>query len=137
MPCFDDLVGGLRDRGAGQHRRARTAGAAAGDELIAVALQQLDLVERNAELFGQHLRESRGVALAVIERAGDDGHGAVVVEADAAHFLRHRRGGLDVTGNAQAAQLAVALAVALARVEAFDVGARERVLEQAGKSPQS
>ena len=47
---------------------------------------ELDALERHAELLDQHLRERRGVALAVIERAGDDGDGAVVVEADAAHL---------------------------------------------------
>ena len=54
--------------------RARAAGAAAGDQLVAVALQQADALERNAEPARQHLRERRRVALAVVERAGDDGH---------------------------------------------------------------
>ena len=92
------------------------------DQLIAVALQQLDLVEGNAELLRQHLREGRPMALAVIERAGDNGDRAVGVEADAALFLGHGGGGFDVTGNAKPAQFAFALAHALARLEAGDVG---------------
>ena len=51
--------------------RARAAGAAAEQQLVAVALQEADALERNAEPAHQHLRERRGVALAVIERAGD------------------------------------------------------------------
>ena len=37
--------------------------------------------------LAQHLRERRGVALAVVERAGEDRHAAVGLEADAAHLL--------------------------------------------------
>ncbi len=133
LAVLDDLVGRLHDGGAAHGRRARTAGAAAGDQLVAVALQQPDAVERDAELVGQNLRKGRRVALAVIERAGDDGHRAVVLEADAALFGGHRRGGLDIAGDAEAAQLAGALAVALARLEALDVGALHRILEQAGE----
>ena len=40
LPFSIDFVGSLHDGGAAQHRRARAAGAAAGDELVAVALQQ-------------------------------------------------------------------------------------------------
>ena len=114
---------------------ARTAGAAAGDQRIAVALHQADAVERDAELFGEHLREGRSVALPIIERAGDDGHRAIGVEAEGSLLGGHRRGGFDVAGDAKPAQFAGALAVALALIEAFDVGAHERVLEQAGEIP--
>ena len=76
-------------------------------------------VERHAELLGQHLREGRGVALAVIERAGDDGHSAVVVEADAAHLGGAGGGGLEVAADAEPAQLAALLALALALLEAL------------------
>ena len=88
LALLDHLGGGFHDRGAAVHDRFRAAGAAAGEQLVAVALQQADALERNAELLAQHLRERRGVALAVIERAGDDGDGAVGLEADAAHLLR-------------------------------------------------
>ena len=87
LALLDHLGGRFDDRGAAMHHRARAAGAAADDQLVAVALQQPDAVERDAELLAQHLRERRGVALAVIERAGDDGDVAVRLEADAAHLL--------------------------------------------------
>src|SRR5690606_22700058 len=114
-------------------RRARAAGAAAGNELVAVALQQLDALERNAELLGQHLRERRRVALAVIEGAGDDGDGAVGVETDTAHLGGVGGGGFDVTTDTEAAQFAGLLALALALLEAGGVGGLERRIEQAGK----
>ena len=109
-------------RRAAEHHRARAAGAAAGDQLVAVALQQADALERHAELLAQHLRERRGVALAVVERAGDDGHAAVGLEADAAHLLVGGRGDFEIAADAEAAQLAALLALALALVEALPVG---------------
>ena len=55
---------------------------------IAVALHERDLLERNAELLAQHLRERRGVAHAEIERAGRQRHRAVGVESDLGQLLR-------------------------------------------------
>src|SRR5262245_38561814 len=77
---LDDLGGRLDDRRSARHDRARAAGAAAGNELVAVALQQADAIERNAEPLAQDLAERCRVALAVIERAGDDGDAAVGLE---------------------------------------------------------
>ena len=77
LALLDHFVGAFDDRGAARIHRARAAGAAAGEQLVAVALQQLDALERHAEPRGQHLRERRGVTLAVVERAGDDGDVAV------------------------------------------------------------
>ena len=114
LALLDHLVGGFDDRGAAVHDRFRAAGAAAGEQLVAVALQQADALERDAELLGQHLRERRGVALAVVERAGDDGDGAVGLEADAAHLLRRRRGDFEEAADAEAAHLAALAALALA-----------------------
>ena len=45
---LDDLAR-LKDGLAGHHQRLGAAGAAAGNQLIRVILQQVDLVERNAE----------------------------------------------------------------------------------------
>ena len=106
---FRYLRGGFDDRGAARIHRARTAGAAAREQFVAVALQQPDLLERDAELRRQHLRERRGVALAVIERAGNDGDVAIRLEADAAHFLVRRRGDFEIAADAEAAQLAALL----------------------------
>src|SRR3974390_841448 len=109
----DHLVGSLHDGGAAEHRRARTAGAAAGDQAIAVALHQADAVERNAELVDQQLREGRGMTLSVIERARDDCDGAVVLKTDAAHLGRAGGGRLDITADAEAAHFSGAAAFTL------------------------
>ena len=81
-------------------------------------------------LVGQHLGEGRPVALAVVERAGDDGDVAVGLEADAAHLLHRRRRDLEIVADADAAQLAARLALCLARGEARDVGELQRLVEQ-------
>ena len=49
LAVLDHLVARLRDGRAARHDRARAAGAAARDQLIAVALHQADALERNAE----------------------------------------------------------------------------------------
>ena len=103
---LDHLRRRLDQRLAARHDRARAAGAAADQELVAVALDQIDQLERQAEAVDQHLRERRGVALAVVERAGDDRHPAVRLEADAAHLRIRRRGHLEIAGKPAAAQLA-------------------------------
>ncbi len=77
LALLDDFHRGFDDRGAGMHDRFRAAGAAAHGELVAVALQQRDFLERNAEPVAQDLRERRGMAHAEIERAGRQRHGAV------------------------------------------------------------
>src|SRR5262249_53237444 len=126
LALLDYLVGGFDDRGAAIHHRARATGAAAGEELVAVALEQADAVERDAELLAQHLREGRAVALAVVERAGENGDGTVGFEAHAAHLLVGRRRDLQVAADADTAQLAALAALALARAESLPVGELER-----------
>ena len=73
------------------------------------------------------------MALAVVERAGDDGDVAVGFEADAAHFLGRRRGDLEIVADAQPAQLAARLALGLALLEARDVGHLQRLVEERGE----
>ena len=73
------------------------------------------------------------MALAVIERAGDQRHRAVGLEADAAHFLVRRRGDFEIRADAEPAQLAALLAFAPAGREALHVGGFERILEHAGE----
>ena len=107
----DDEHGGFADGLAAVHDGARTAGAAAGDQLVAVALDQADAVEGDAEAVHQHLGERGGMALAVIERPRGDGYAAVWVEADAAHFLVGRGGYFQVVADADAATLAEAAAL--------------------------
>src|SRR5262249_33523015 len=66
------------------------------------------------EPLAQHLCKRRRVALAVVERAGDDRHGAVGFEAHAAHLLVGGRRHLEVTADADAAHAAALLRLALA-----------------------
>src|SRR6185312_9998381 len=118
LAALDHLLARFDDRRAARHDRARAAGAAAEQQLVAVALQEADAVEGDAETVHQHLREGRVMALAVIERAGDDGDAAIRIEADAAHLLALRRGHFEIGADADAANLAVGAALFLALREA-------------------
>src|SRR6185437_14216082 len=86
-----------------------------------------------AEIRHQHLREGRRMTLAVIERAGDYGHGAIRLEMDAAHLLRSRRRRFQIAADAEPAQQSALPALALAARKTLDVGKCHRVLEYAGK----
>ncbi len=130
LAFFDDLCRGFDDCGAGVHDRFRAAGAAAGDEPVAVALHQRNLVEGNAEFFAEHLRERRSVAHAEIERAGSQRHRAVGIEFDIGKFLRRRRRDFEKIADAEAAQLAALAAFALSAREVFAVGEFEGLLGQ-------
>src|SRR5262249_26217534 len=78
-------------------------------------------------------REWRRVTLAVVERAGDDRHRPVRLEANAAHLLRWRRGDFEVAADAEPAYLAALAAFPLAPSKAAQVRNFERMLEHAGK----
>ena len=67
----------------------------------------------------QHLGEGRPMALAVVQRAGDDGDGAVLLEADLALLLHRRRRAFEEVADAPAPQLAPRRALRLARLEPF------------------
>jgi hypothetical protein len=73
------------------------------------------------------------MALAVVERAGDNGDRAVRLEADAAHLVRRRRGDLEILADAEAAQQAALAALGTAGGEARDIGEGEGVLEKGRK----
>ncbi len=130
---LDALVSGLDDRHPARHHRLRPAGAAAGDQLVAVALQQLDPAERDAEPRRQDLGKRRPVPLAVIEGAGDQGHAAVRLKADAAHLAAGRPGQFEIVADAVPAQFAVGPAFGLARGKAVPVGEPQRLVEQVGE----
>src|ERR1700733_6483641 len=98
LAFLDDFCRAFDDRGAAVHDRFRAAGSTADYDAVAVALHQLDLVEGNAELLGQHLRERRGVTHAEIHRAGGQRHGAVGVEDDAGGFLGRSGGDFKIRG---------------------------------------
>ena len=137
----DDLVGGAVERRAADRNRARAEGAGAVRDGIGVALDDLDLLDRDAQLRRQDLREGRGVALAVIVGAEHGAHGAVgldadrgrLVEADARAAPPAKREGatpddLDVAGHADAASRPRRSAAALLG-ETVVVGDRERAGE--------
>ena len=133
LALLDHLLAGLDDRGAARHQRLGAARAPARDQLVAVALQEPDTLEGNAELGCQHLCEGRGVALAVIERPRDDRDRAVALEADAAHLLLRRRRHLEVVPDTAATQLAARAALRLALLEALPVRSGQRLLEERGE----
>ena len=87
LAALDHLGAGFDQRGAGVHEALRAARAAAHDQPIAVALEQPDLVERDAELLVQDLRKWGGVAHAEVERAAEDRDAAVGFEYDTAQLL--------------------------------------------------
>src|SRR5271163_618308 len=123
---LDDLFAGADDGRIARHQRFRAAGAAAGDQLVAVALQQADALERHAELLVQYLGEWCPVALAVIERAGDDRDIAVGLEADAAHLIGWRRSHFEIVADATAAQQAALAAIFLADGKSLPIGLHQR-----------
>ena len=67
---LDDLVGGVHDGDAADHERARAVGVQALVRDLGVAVQHLDVLERDAEPVGDDLAERRLVALPVRAGAG-------------------------------------------------------------------
>src|SRR5437764_13312408 len=108
---LDHLLAGADNRVAADDHRFRAAGAAARDQRVAVALDQLDARERDAEPGGEHLGERRPMALPIIQRTSDDRDLAVRLEADAAHLAARRAGQLEIVADAAAAQPAASTAL--------------------------
>ena len=111
--------------------------------LVRVAVDDLDVLVGHTQALGHHLREGGLVALAVAVGAGQDLDLAGVGEADLgtlpqAHARAERaddrrRGdaaGLDVAGDADAAQPAAPLGFRLAGREALVVGELERLIQR-------
>src|SRR5262249_44189797 len=129
----DYFARGFDNGGAAVHDRLGATGPPAGEELIAVALQEPDAFERNAELFTEHLRERCSVALPVIERAGDDGDAAVGLEPNAAHLLARRCRHFEKAADPKPAQSAALAAFSPAACKAFCVGKLQRLLQHGGE----
>ena len=91
----------------------------------------LMLLEGHAELRREHLRERRRMALAVIERAGDQPHRTVILEHDLAEFDAGRCGDFEIGADRDAAQLAALAAFLLALGEIGVIGDLERLVEDA------
>ena len=138
-----DLLHRLEDRGHADGGRARAVGAHAELHLVGVAMDDLDLADRNAEPLGDQLREGGLVALAVAVRSRQDLDGADRIDPDFGGFPQADAGaeaadrfrgrdaaGLDVAGEADAAQLAFGLRLGLARREAGIVDRLHRGVER-------
>ena len=78
----DDLVHCLDDRAATDGGRTRAIGTHAVGDLGAVAVDDLDTVERDAEPVRDQLRKGRLVSLPMAVRTGQHGNAAGRVHAD-------------------------------------------------------
>ncbi len=117
LAALDHNGRGFSERGPDKHHRARAATAAAESHPVTVALDHADTVKRNSEKVGQYLRVGRCVTHPEVERAGNDRHRAVGFEMDGAEFLAGRGRNLKITADAESAQQAALLALALAFLE--------------------
>ena len=105
-------------------------------------MDDLDVLDRDAEAVRDELGERRLVALAVAMGAGEHRHRTGRVEADLARLVESGAGaqrssdvagsdaaGLDVAGEADAAQLAACLGLRLAGGEALIVDQGQRLIQ--------
>ena len=127
------ISGGLVDRVAGDHRGAAREGGDAPVEGLGVAFHQDDVLDLDAELVGDDLREDGVVALSLrrepgvdVDLAGDR------MDADMAALIGTEAGALDVAGEAEAEIAAVLARLLLLRRKAGRVEAlghqRERLV---------
>ena len=120
------LLGGLDDGAAAEHRRARREGAETIRRHGGIVVDASDVVERDAELVARHLAHRRHDALALRRQRRGDGKNARRLQAQrhrVATGLQQRaradrRAGAEpgqfrVAGDADAAQFAVCACVAL------------------------
>ncbi len=129
LALLDDQLRRFDDGHAAGGDGARAAGAAAGVHDVAVALFEPDALEGHAELVGQHLRERRGMALAIVQRARDQPDRAVGLEHDLAKFDAGRCGDFEIRADRDAAQLAAFAAFLLALGKTRMIGDLQRLVE--------
>jgi len=136
----DDLVHRLV-HGASTNGKAATAiGAHAEGHLGGVAMHDIHIGHGDAQLVGDQLREGRLMALPMGMRAGQHRDAAGRVHADRANLIQagtgaeradHGRGGdaagLQIGGDADAAQLAARLGLGATRLEAMPAGGFQRL----------
>ena len=107
LAVIDDDAGTFDNRATGRNHRARSARTArAFAHFVGIPLDEIDRLERNAELCRQYLRERRGVAHAEILVAGHQGHRAVFFEADIGKFGAGARCRFEIGRDADAAPFA-------------------------------
>ena len=116
---LDDFLRCAEECGATQAGDAGAAGSVAVVDHIGVALDIADLLEFEAEFFGQQLLENRLMALAVRMSAHEDGNVTFLVETDFAAFVEHAGRLLDCIGHPKATQFAFGLRL---RTPGFEAG---------------
>ena len=114
---LDDAFGRHQERGAALMHRARPAMAAAGIEIVGIALPEAEALRRQAKRIGRDLGERRLVALAVGMRADHQIDPAVVTDTHFRHFIGLATRGFEKTGIAQATQPAPLARASPARIE--------------------
>src|SRR5438128_3936451 len=110
-------------------------------------MDDLNLADRNTQTAGDELRERGLVALAVAVRSREDLDGADRIDPDfggfpqahagaetADRFRRRDAAGLDVAGDADAAELAFALRLRLARREAGVIDRLHRGIQRGAET---
>src|SRR5262249_53099336 len=127
------LEGGVEDRGAADGETATAAGAVAHRRVERVTVLDDDLVEIDAEMVGDDLRERRLVPLAVSGRAGERGHPPARLPPDYGALEGPEAAHLDVARHADAEQVSIALLEPLALLLAHvaHAGELERLGERA------
>src|SRR6185437_14477817 len=103
------------------HRTVGMAAAADRND-VGVALDELDALERDAEPFGDALREARLVSLAARQCADHDIDAALARDRDPRIFARRPARRLDVVGKPDAAQLVAPFGFHPALAETVPVG---------------
>src|SRR5207244_7802779 len=131
LAFLHDQRGRLDDRLSARGDRARAAGAAAESHEVAVILLQRNLLEGHAELRRKYLRERRGMALAVIERAGGEFYRAIWLECDLAKLAARGCGYFEIGADRDATQLAGLAALLLAFGKVGVIGNFDRPVEHA------
>ena len=145
LALLDHLVDGAGDRRHADGAGTRAVGAHAELDLVGIAVDDIDLVDIDTKTLRDQLGEGGLVALAMAVRAGQhldragriDAHFRRFPQADAGAERADRLRGSDAAGlniarEADAAQLALLGALALALVEAFVVSHFQRLVERGG-----
>ena len=86
----DNFVGRFHNGRTTHCQRARTVGAHAKRHAPGVTVDDVDILDRNAEFAGDHLCKRRFMSLAMAMRTGEDGDFAGRVYAHFARFKQSR-----------------------------------------------
>ena len=104
LDLLGELLGRTVNGNAADRNRTRPAGAGAALDPIGIALHHAHTLRRQVETLGNKLRVGRGVALAGRLRADQQGDAAVAIERKRRSLRAVVAAGLDIGGDADAAQ---------------------------------